>query len=65
MIEDLKKFEDLSKEVLNLFRNTILVNLRFMDMALAELEFVPSFESKEISTDGTHLFNAIITAARM
>ena len=55
MIEDLLKIEKLSAEVLRLSRNTILINLRFMDAALAELALMPSLEIRGIATDGTNL----------
>ena len=55
MSEDLLKIEKLSAEVLRLSRNTILINLRFMDAALAELALMPSLEIRGIATDGTNL----------
>ena len=55
MIEDLLKIEKLSAEVLRLSRNTILINLRFMDAALTELALMPSLEMRGIATDGTNL----------
>ena len=55
MSEDLLKIEKLSAEVLRLSRNTILINLRFMDAALAELALMPMLEMRGIATDGTNL----------
>lgn len=55
MSEDLLKIEKLSGEVLRLSRNTILINLRFMDAALAELALMPMLEMRGIATDGTNL----------
>jgi predicted metal-dependent peptidase len=55
MSEDFAKIEKLSAEVLCLSRNTILINLRFMDVALVELELVPSMLMRGIATDGKHL----------
>ena len=55
MSEDLLKIEKLSAEVLRLSRNTILINLRFMDAALAELALMPSLMMRGIATDGTNL----------
>lgn len=55
MSEDLLKIEKLSAEVLRLSRNTILINLRFMDAALAELALMPTLEMRGIATDGTNL----------
>ena len=54
MAENIEKYKSLSKDIVTLSRNTILVNLRFMDMALAELVTVPSFEENGIATDGVH-----------
>lgn len=55
MSEDFANIEKISAEVLRLSRNTILINLRFMDTALAELEQVPSMLIRGIATDGRHL----------
>ena len=55
MSEDLLKIEKLSAEVLRLSRNTILINLRFMDAALAELALMPTLKIRGIATDGTNL----------
>lgn len=55
MSEDLLKIEKLSAEVLRLSLNTILINLRFMDAALAELALTPSLMMHGIATDGTNL----------
>ena len=54
MAENIEKYKSLSKDIMTLSRNTVLVNLRFMDMALAELVTVPSFEENRIATDGVH-----------
>lgn len=52
-----EKEENLAKEILLLSRNTLLVNLRFLDMALSQLELFPITEST-LLTDGRHiLFN--------
>lgn len=49
------KLNALAKDVILLSRNTLLVNLRFLDMALSRLE--PTvIESYSIMTDGRHLF---------
>ena len=55
MSEEFAKIEKLSAEVLRLSRNTLLINLRFMDAALAELEQIPSILMRGIATDGRHL----------
>lgn len=40
MDERQKKLDKLARDVLLLSRNTLLVNLRFLDMALSRLELV-------------------------
>ncbi len=46
--------EALAKEVLTLSRNTLLVNLRFLDAALSQFQLVP--KSITFATDSKHLF---------
>ena len=55
MSEEFARIENLSAEVLRLSRNTILINLRFMDAALAELIPTPSVLLRGMATDGKHL----------
>lgn len=50
-----KKAEQLAKEVLLLSRNTLLVNLRFLDAALSRLELV-SEPCTSLMTDARHIF---------
>ena len=40
--ENSEKLNKLALDVLHLSRNTLLVNLRFLDMALSQLQFVPT-----------------------
>lgn len=47
--------EALAREILLLSRNTLLVNLRFLDMALSQFELVP-VEKYTLMTDGGHIF---------
>lgn len=47
--------EALAREILLLSRNTLLVNLRFLDMALSQFELVP-VEEHTLVTDGRHIF---------
>lgn len=47
--------EALAREILLLSRNTLLVNLRFLDMALSQFELVP-VEEHTLMTDGGHIF---------
>ena len=49
-----QKLDSLAREVLTLSRNTLLVNLRFMDAALSMFELFPINESS-LLTDGKHL----------
>lgn len=52
-----EKMEVLAREVLLLSRNTLLVNLRFLDAALSQFTFFP-IEESSLLTDGRHiLFN--------
>lgn len=51
-----QRIYELAGEVLNLSRNTLVVNLRFMDAALAQLKpLALSCEGISIATDGEHL----------
>ena len=49
-----EKLNKLALEVLRLSRNTMLVNLRFLDSALSRFEYIPTNEST-LLTDGEHL----------
>ena len=50
-----EKLNKLAQDVLLLSRNTLLVNLRFLDMALSQFDLVPVPEST-LLTDGQHIF---------
>jgi len=52
--ERTEKLNNLALEVLRLSRNTLLVNLRFLDSALSRFEYIPTDEST-LLTDGEHL----------
>ena len=52
--EQLEKRNKLAEDVLHLSRNTLLVNLRFLDAALNELELIPT-EDVNLATDGQFL----------
>ena len=54
MTEQQEKQNQLAKDVLILSRNTLLVNLRFLDMALSRFELLP-IETDTLLTDGTHI----------
>jgi len=54
MDEQLEKQNKLAEEVLRLSRNTLLVNLRFLDAALNELELRP-VDEVNLATDGRFL----------
>lgn len=54
MIERTEQLNKLARDVLTLSRNTLLVNLRFLDMALSQFELVPIKEST-LLTDGKHM----------
>ncbi len=51
--QDLTKAESLARDVLILSRNTLLVNLRFLDSALSQFKFVPYDGS--LATEGRHI----------
>ena len=53
MTEQQEKQNKLAKDVLILSRNTLLVNLRFLDMALSRFELLP-IETDTLLTDGIH-----------
>ena len=55
MSEKAEKLNKLAKDVLILSRNTLLVNLRFLDAALSQFEFFP-IEESTLLTDGKHIF---------
>ena len=52
--ERTEKLNNLALEVLRLSRNTLLVNLRFLDSALSRFEYIPT-EKSTLLTDGEHL----------
>ena len=54
MSEKAEKRNKLAKDVLILSRNTLLVNLRFLDAALSQFEFFP-IEESTLLTDGKHI----------
>ena len=49
------KLNKLAREVLILSRNTLLVNLRFLDMALSQFDFFP-IQDSTLLTDGKTIF---------
>ena len=50
--EQQQRINNLSKEVLKLSRNTIIVNLRFLDAALAKLKFTANRKRRDIHWHG-------------
>ena len=52
--EKQQKIEQLAKDVLILSRNTLLVNLRFLDVAFSQFELIP-MEENTILTDGKYI----------
>lgn len=52
--EKQSQLDSLARDVLKLSRNTLLVNLRFLGMALSQFDYVP--KKGTISTDGEHIF---------
>ncbi|MDO4296454.1 MAG: VWA-like domain-containing protein [bacterium] len=49
------KLANLARDVLILARNTLLVNLRFLDAALGQFSYIP-IPNNTILTDGEHIF---------
>ena len=54
-LEQLQKIDSLALSVLNMSRNSLVVNLRFMDTALGRLIFAP-MGSEKTSTDGEYFY---------
>ena len=54
-LEQLQKINSLALSVLNMSRNSLVVNLRFMDTALGRLIFAP-MGSEKTSTDGEYFY---------
>lgn len=54
MTEKQEKLNKLARDVLILSRNTLLVNLRFLDAALSQFELFP-IEDSTLLTDGRHI----------
>ncbi len=52
--ETAERKDKLAQDILRLSRNTLLVNLRFLDMALSSLEHIPAGDS--LAVDGEHIF---------
>lgn len=53
-IENKEKADKLAQEILRLSRNTLLVNLRFLDMALSRLKHSPAGDS--LAVNGIRIF---------
>lgn len=54
MIEKQEKRNQVAREILTLSRNTLLVDLRFLDAALSQFQWVP-IENGTLLTDGKHI----------
>lgn len=52
--ENIRKIDKLAREILMLSRNTLLVNMRFLDLALSQFELFPIGDST-LLTDGRHI----------
>ena len=51
----IERLDKLARDVLLLSRNTLLVNLRFLDMALSQFEYVPNVLISPVGTEGKYL----------
>ena len=54
-VKKLNKADELAQSVLKLSRNTLLVNLRFLDMALSQFEYIGD-HTATLAVDGEHIF---------
>lgn len=58
--EKYKKIKDLAKEVMKLSRDTVLINLRFLDSAISRLSYLQIDKVSGIFTQGSHvIYNPI------
>jgi len=55
-VEQNKQADKIVRDILTLARNTLLVNLRFLDMAISQLKFQQLNEIDTIATDGQFLY---------
>ena len=49
-------FIGIGMEILRVARNELYLNMRFLDVALSSLQFVPDGQIRSIGTDGVHLY---------
>lgn len=54
MAENKEKLLELAKSIMNLSRNTLLVNMRFLDLALAQFRLIPA-DCGGVLTDGERI----------
>lgn len=59
MKENREKIESLARDVLKLSRNTLMVNLRFLDVALNQFELYPCDDSTMLTDGKLLLFNPV------
>lgn len=57
LIEKIQQADDLCREILKLTRNTVLINMRFLDSATFRLE--PAAADTTLATDGQYLYYGI------
>lgn len=62
---DRKQIKELAAEVMELSRNTLFVDLRFLDRALSSLELVPIEDGTAFQTDGKSLFYQPLAVLRL
>ena len=51
------KIEQLAKDILHLSRDNILMNMRFLDVALSRMQITPYNSLKGMAADGSHLYD--------
>ena len=49
-------FIGIGMEILRVARNELYLNMRFLDVALSSLQFVPDGQIRPVGTDGVHLY---------
>ena len=54
-VAKIKKINKTANDIMNISRNTLIANLRFLDIALCQFKFVPS-EIDTFATEGQHVY---------
>ena len=54
--EETLSFVQIGMEILRVARNELYLNMRFLDVALSSLRFVPDGQIRRLGTDGNNLY---------